>query len=163
MCYNKKIVFRFFVCLFLGAVRYWKIIFELLTNTAVVNAYLLFTQVINKKVCIARFCEELVSFLLLDITERRTEWKELDHCLTNIKTHGRCLSWSRNIANNYGLEQAMKGAEKCPLNFYLFDKCFFYSCYFPVSMIHTCAWQNSLDLYETTYTKIGHAIKYCIS
>ncbi|XP_056632660.1 uncharacterized protein LOC130442516 [Diorhabda sublineata] len=113
-----------------GIKWYRKIIFELLTNTAVVNAHLLFIQVTREKMSITQFLEELV-LALTKLDDRTSQRTEANHRLKDIKQSGRCSSCYRDIAKKFGLAQAMakKVSTNCipckDLNNFICSKCFF--------------------------------------
>lgn len=95
---------------------YRKILIELLTNTALVNALVVFTHSTNKKMSITEFRESIV-YSLLDTANQPVN-EEAVHAIQQKETRGRCSSCYKKYSEREGRQAAMKNAKKiysfCP-------------------------------------------------
>lgn len=104
-----------------GLKWYRKVAVELLANTSVVNAYLMYTTVEKKEIDITKFREELILGLLeknKDEIQDETDIPSAIHKIVSTAHRSRCATCYETIKNMYGQGHAMKFSEQvktvCP-------------------------------------------------
>lgn len=119
-----------------GLKWYRKVMFELLTNTAIVNAHSLYKSTVLAPVDIVTFREELVTYLLVKRLglKENDENLRVDHRLKTLddRPRGRCTSCYERLQKSLGRLQASKTTpqvrtkcEGCPDQKYMCMDCFF--------------------------------------
>lgn len=118
--------------LFIRIKWYRKIGIELLTNTAIVNAHLLFQKITKKKTNITEFREQIVLSLMEDkFLEKDEPINNLPHKLEQNEKRGRCFRCYMNLSKQFGrayaVEHAKQVQQKCPKceNKFVCNDCFF--------------------------------------
>ncbi|XP_022907013.1 piggyBac transposable element-derived protein 4-like [Onthophagus taurus] len=94
-----------------GIKWYRKIVVELLTNTVLVNAMVVFKEVTGKNMSITEFRENIVCALLAVENQPKTE-NQVQHSIENKKTRGRCSACYKKYSEREGRHSAMKNAKK---------------------------------------------------
>lgn len=115
-----------------GVKWYRKVIFELLTNTALVNAHAVYKSTVLSPKDIVAFREDLVKYLLIDrqvhVQEPDTRMK---HTLSDVTPRGRCTPCYQFLATTTGRNEASKKCRQvktkcngCPEFKYMCLDCF---------------------------------------
>lgn len=91
----------------------------MLTNTAIVNAHLLFQKVTKNKINISEFREKIVLSLIEERTHDKNEpIDNLPHKLQQNEKRGRCsrcyLMFSKQFGRSYAVKHVKQVQQKCP-------------------------------------------------
>nr|CAH7734607.1 unnamed protein product [Callosobruchus chinensis] len=113
---------------------YRKIAVELLTNTALVNAHVLYTHVTGNKLSISEFREKIVLSLISQNVPPNSYQEHHQHAIEEKDKRGRCTMCYKTYSEREGRESAMKNSKRvhtfCPacIDFpFMCVKCFFSS------------------------------------
>nr|XP_022912443.1 piggyBac transposable element-derived protein 4-like [Onthophagus taurus] len=91
---------------------YRKLAFELLTGSAIVNAYIAYKEITNNKISITAFKEEVINGLLKTARQEETSenMTEIEHKLEDVdrSKRRRCVICYKKISNESGREQASR-------------------------------------------------------
>lgn len=100
-----------------GIKWYRKIIVELLTNTVLVNALVVFKEVTGKNMSVTEFRENIVC-ALLNVVSQPKDNNKVQHSIEEKQSRGRCSNCYKKYAEREGRQSAMKNAKKvfsfCP-------------------------------------------------
>nr|CAH7743691.1 unnamed protein product [Callosobruchus chinensis] len=102
-----------------GIKWYRKIVVELLTNTVLVNAMVVFKEVTGNNMSVTDFRESIVCALLgVDVERQTNTGNQVQHIIEEKQTRGRCSTCYKSYSESEGRESAMKKAKKvysfCP-------------------------------------------------
>lgn len=115
-----------------GVKWYRKVMVELLCNTAVINAYILYLAKSNKKITVTEFRESITTALFSFRNENRPATPispRSNHGISSKKERGRCVLCYRRVADSKNRKEAMKLSfiytfcSGCPEKFMCFE-CF---------------------------------------
>lgn len=111
---------------------YRKVAIELLTNTAIVNAHVLYKYITRKIISITSFREKLVLSLLNLRAPAPAPDQAVRHSITQKENRGRCTLCYKHFSEREGRQSAMKNAKKvhtycpgCPSTVFMCIDCFF--------------------------------------
>lgn len=114
---------------------YRKVAMELITNTTVVNAFIAFTKLENKRIDITKFREEIV-LGLEEIANANRQLpnvvQDVAHKIVTINKRSRCVLCYENFVKRYGRGHAVKytkqiktACQGCDVNVNICTECFF--------------------------------------
>lgn len=115
-----------------GIKWYRKIVVELLTNTIIVNAMVVFKEVTGKNMSLTEFRENIIC-ALFDVKHHTKYENKVQHTMEDKQTRGRCSACYKKYSEREGRQTAMKNSKKvysfcpgCSENFiYMCVSCFF--------------------------------------
>jgi hypothetical protein len=99
---------------------YRKVMFELLTNTAVVNAHAVHKRISTTPMDIIKFREELTLQILFRKTQEEdssvSQTNLLSHSLTELSKRGRCTSCYTRLSEEFGRAHALRKTPQVRMN-----------------------------------------------